>query len=302
MASPPAPWAAPEMPLLGRCRPPHGCPRGRGRPGPCAPAVGEGGCRLGLGPSAGGVGWALGQDPGPGRPQLPRPRRSLGLSECGATRGWTRCLGLAGLCRLPGPVLVPPRPFVAPFPGDGMRPSSWPARPSARQRAARWTLCLAPRPVHLLPRLIVLGRPRVFCFCSPLCLPSPRAPAAITGSGRGCFSEAVLRAGSRRGGGPSTAGRSLQGRGLGGGWAGRGCFSEAVCRAGSRGVPAPQGAAYGVGALGTSWAGKWCFSEAIRRAGSWGVPAPQGAACGVGGQVAAGSGPRCGSPSRVPVL
>lgn len=31
MASPPAPWAAPEMPLLGGCRPPRGCPRGQGR-------------------------------------------------------------------------------------------------------------------------------------------------------------------------------------------------------------------------------------------------------------------------------
>lgn len=207
-----------------------------GPAGPCAPAVGKGGCRLGLGPSAGGVGWALGQDSGPGRPQPPRARRSLGLRECGATRGWTRCSGLAGLCRLPGPVLVPPRPFVAPFPGDGMRPSGWPARPSARQRATRWMLCLAPRPVHLLPRLFVPGRPRVFYFCSSLCLPSPRAPAAITGSGRGCFSEAVCRAGSRRGGGgPSTTGRSLRGRGLGGDWAVRGCFSEVVCRAGSRG-------------------------------------------------------------------
>lgn len=44
---------------------------------------------------------------------------------------------------------------VAPFAGDGMRPSGWLARPSAGQRAMRWTLCLAPRPIRLPCCLIV---------------------------------------------------------------------------------------------------------------------------------------------------
>ena len=96
----------------------------------------------------------------------PAPRRSLGLGERAAARGWTWRSGPAGLCHLLGPLLAPLGLSVAPFAGDGMRPIGWLARPLAGQRATRCTLCLAPRPVRLPSCLAVPGRPRALHFCS----------------------------------------------------------------------------------------------------------------------------------------